>query len=208
MDQLVDELVDVLEPALDRPFALHGASMGARVVWALAHALRDLGLPSPERLYLACDPAPSSEPTGWAWEQHPDGLLGYVRDLGGTPPEVLAEPTLLAALLPVLDADLTMLRDHDFRPDAPLDVPIQAFAAADDPDAPPARMEGWRQQTTAAFTLETLESGHFLNPRAEARVAQVIGADLGRVPTPLNYRHRNRHHHQTGTATEAGGWFR
>src|SRR4029077_2626378 len=40
MVSLVDELVEVLKPLLDRPFACFGVSMGSRVAWTLTHALR------------------------------------------------------------------------------------------------------------------------------------------------------------------------
>src|SRR6266480_1771428 len=40
MAPLVDELVEVLKPLLDRPFACYGVSMGSRVAWTLSHVLR------------------------------------------------------------------------------------------------------------------------------------------------------------------------
>lgn len=178
MRPLVDELIDVLDPFLDQPFACYGVSMGARVAWALAHELRDRGLPMPSHLFVACDAAPITDNGQWKWEGRADGLEGYVREMGGTPPEVLAEPMLLAALLPTLGADLTVLSTHGFRPSTPLDVPIHAFAGADDAESPPERMSGWRVETSARFDLDVLPSGHFLDEAAEVRVCEAVGRDL------------------------------
>jgi surfactin synthase thioesterase subunit len=178
MAPLVDALVEVLDPHLDRPFAYYGVSMGARVAWALAHAQRERGLPMPTHLFVACDAAPITDNGQWKWEGREDGLEGYVREMGGTPPEVLAEPMLLAALLPTLSADLTVLSTHGFRPAIPLDVPIRAFAGTDDAESPPERMSGWRVETAARFDLDVLASGHFLDAEAEQRVIAAVGREL------------------------------
>lgn len=184
MAPLVDELIEAVRPLLDRPFACYGVSMGARVAWAMAHALRDRGMPTPARLYVACDAAPITDTGNWKWDGRADGLEGYVREMGGTPPEVLAEPMLLAALLPTLQADLTVLSTHGFRPATPLHVPIHAFAGTDDVESPPERMRGWRVETSARFDLDEVPGGHFFDAAAERRVIHTIGRELSREPHP------------------------
>lgn len=178
MAPLVDALVEVIAPLLDRPFACYGASMGARVSWALAHALRGRGLPSPGMLFVAASRAPCLDDGSWLWEDREDGLRGYVHEMGGTPAEVLAEPELLAGLLPTLAADLTVLSTHGFRPTAPLAVPIHAFAGTDDAEADPRRMDGWRNETSAAFGLDPVPGGHFFDPTGERQVIDTIGDRL------------------------------
>jgi surfactin synthase thioesterase subunit len=179
MTPLVDDLIDVLKPLMDRPLACFGISMGSRVAWALAHTLRERAMPLPVRLYLACDPGPATDDGTWPWEGRSDGLEGYMREMGGTSPEVLDEPDLLRALLPTLRADLHVLSSHNFHPATPLDVPIHAFAGDQDPIATPARVERWRAETTAGFRLHRLASGHFLTDEAEREVVQTIVDDLG-----------------------------
>jgi len=181
MAPLVDALVEVLKPLLDRPFAGFGVSMGSRVAWALTHALRERSMPMPSQLFLACDVAPSHDDGTWPWEGRADGLEGYMREMGGTPPEVLAEPELVDALLPTLRADLTVLSTHGFHPRTPLDIPIHGFAGSDDPTAPAHRMTAWQAETTARFALTEVQSGHFLDAEAERQVIQAIGQDLVRA---------------------------
>jgi surfactin synthase thioesterase subunit len=177
MAPLVDELVDVIKPLLDQPFACYGASMGARVAWALAHALRDRAMPMPRALYLASNAAPGCDRPG-DWDVPADRLADYLREMGGTPPEILAEPDLLAGLLRTLHADLTVLRTHRFRPTAPLDVPIRAFAGTQDVAGSAARMSGWRAQTRARFDLEPVPGGHFFDAGGERQVIRAIANDL------------------------------
>ncbi|GAA2988003.1 thioesterase II family protein [Streptosporangium longisporum] len=179
MQPLLDDLVTAVEPLLARPFALYGTSMGARVAWALAHALRERSLPQPRALYVAASAAPCLDDGTWLWEDRKDGLEGYVREMGGTPAEVLAEPQLLALLLTTLDADLTVLSTHDFHPETPLDLPIHAFAGSQDPEAPPERMIGWKAETTARFDLTPIPGGHFFDREGDGLVIKTIGSDLG-----------------------------
>ncbi|WP_143267880.1 thioesterase II family protein [Amycolatopsis alba] len=179
MTALVDRLVEVLKPALDHPFACYGASMGARVSWALAHALRDRCLPMPRKLYVSSSSGPILEEVVRGWNETDEQLVAYMRELGGTPPEVLDDDDLLMALLPALRADLTVLGTHAYDPPAELEVPIHAFAGRDDFEASPARMAPWRAETSAAFDLDVLDTGHFLNDKSLRHVLDVLGNDLG-----------------------------
>lgn len=178
MPPIVDELVEVIKPLLDQPFALYGVSMGARVAYALAHALQDRAMPMPAALYVASDPPPIHDNGSWPWQNRADGLEGYVREMGGTPPEVLAQPELLRALLPTLRADLNVLSTLGARPPRPLAVRIHAFAGTEDTTTTPEQMRGWEAETSVGFRLDLLASGHFFDADAEGRVIRAIGADL------------------------------
>ncbi|HEX6501148.1 MAG TPA: thioesterase domain-containing protein [Micromonosporaceae bacterium] len=178
MGPLVDELVEVVKPLLDQPFACYGASMGARVAWALTHALRERGMPLPRVLYVASNTAPKDDDGGKQWDVPEDRLVAYLHDMGGTPPEILADPELLADLLPTLRADLAVLRTHRFRPATPLDVRIRAFAGTEDPTAPPDTMTGWRDETRARFDLDPVPGGHFFDADGERQVIRTIANDL------------------------------
>lgn len=175
MAPLVEALVEVVMPVLDRPYACYGLSMGARVAWALTHRLRELGMPPPVALYLASAAAPDAGARRQDWKHD---LLGYLREMGGTPPEILAEPRLLDTVLPTLRADLTLVDTFRWRPATPLDVPILAFAGADDVDGSPVRMGGWRAETTGEFRLEVRPGGHFFDDAYERRLVRTIAEDL------------------------------
>lgn len=178
MTPLVEDLIEVIQPMLDQPFACYGVSMGARVAWAFAHALRERAMPMPRVIYVAASSAPCNDNGVWEWDGWEDGLAGYMRHMGGTPDEVLAEPELLAGLLPTLRADLDVLSTHGFQPETPLDVRISAFAGTDDVEASPERMSGWRAETRASFALDVVPGGHFFDSDGEHQVIKTIGRDL------------------------------
>ncbi|MEU8756930.1 thioesterase II family protein [Streptomyces chartreusis] len=178
MDPLVDDLIEVVKPLLDRPFALYGVSMGARVAWALAHALRERAMPRPRMLFVAACAGPELDHAGRDWEGRWDDLEGYLRDLGGTPAEVLNEPELLRVLLPTLRADLTLLSTHDFEPAVPLDLPVHAFAGSADLTATPHRMRAWQSATTGRFDLDIVPGGHFFDLDGEQQVIRTVAQHL------------------------------
>jgi len=177
MALLLDDLVEAMEPLLDRPFACYGASMGAQVAWALAHFLRERALPMPRKLFLAARASPGTADDAWDQEDR-GGLKGLLRSMGGTPSEVLDEPEILSMLLPTLRADMSVLLTHDPYPAVPLEVPIRAFAGAADSSASPANMAGWRSATRGAFDLEVVSSGHFFDAAAEEQVVRSIARSL------------------------------
>lgn len=179
MASLVEALVEVLEPLLNQPFACYGASMGATVSWALINALAEREMPLPLKLYVAHCPAPSAAPMVRGWNEPDEGLVAYMRDLGGTPPEIMDDPGLLRGLLPALRADLTVLGTRGHRPPARFGTAIHAFAGADDHEVPPERMRPWGLETSACFDLDILPGGHFFSPEGQRHVFEVISNDLG-----------------------------
>ncbi|MEV5892528.1 thioesterase II family protein [Nonomuraea fuscirosea] len=178
MDELVDSLVEVLAPLMAEPVALFGVSMGARVGWSLAHALRERALPMPRALYVSASVAPSLERRIRGWNGPDEGLVRYMRELGGTPPQLLDDPELLSGMVATLRADLTVLSTHTYQPSVPLDIPITAFAGAADEESPPHQMEPWRGETTGPFVMHVLGCGHFFDPDAVQRVTETLVTDL------------------------------
>ena len=178
MEPLVADLVEALEPHLDRPFAFYGFSMGARVALELAHALRDRGLPVPARLFVASSSAPALRIPVRGWDEPDEGLVAYLRELGGTSAVVFDNADLLELFLPTVRADLAVVGRLVPPNRAPLDVPIRAFAGADDTTAPAASLRPWRVETAGAFDLTVVPGGHFFSPDGMAEVLRTTAADL------------------------------
>lgn len=192
MGELVDSLVEVVAPLTEQPVALFGASMGARVGWSLAHALRERGLAMPRALYVSSSAAPSLERRIRGWDGPDEGLVRYMRELGGTPPELLENDDMLSYLVDTLRADLTVLSTHTYQPGVPLDIPVTAFAGAADEESPPRRMEPWGAETTGPFALHVLDCGHFLDSYAVQEVIATLAADLRGLGARASHRQGDR----------------
>lgn len=147
--------------ALAARVILYGHSMGALLAYEVAHLLTSVGAP-PAALIVAGSPGPTVIPVGGRLHLAEDGVLvDYLQRHAGTPRDVLASGELVSALLPVVRADLEALETYQYRPRAPLGLPLTAIVGSSDPDAPASLARTWRTETTGPFVLERLDGGHF-----------------------------------------------
>lgn len=181
MPDLVEALAERLQNMLDIPCAFFGLSMGAKVCWTLAHRLREQGRPGPVALYLAGAAAPGVPEGRVDWDLPDEEMVAYLREMGGTPPEVFEHPALLTVLLQTLRADLTLVDSSWYSPTSVLDVPILAFAGTEDVEGEPSRMAGWAAQTSGTFALTEVACGHFFDEAGEALMLDHIAASLART---------------------------
>lgn len=178
MGPLVEALAEALGRRLDLPYAFFGYSMGAQVSYNLTHALRRRGLPLPMGLFVAASPGPYLQREVPGWNESDDRLVEYLRELGGTAPQILDDPDLLGLLLPTLRADLTVIATWPYRTRPTLPVAVRAFSGTEDGPASPERMGAWRMETHGVFRQTVLPGGHFFINGAMPAMAHIITADL------------------------------
>jgi surfactin synthase thioesterase subunit len=162
MTPLAEALSDVLQPWLRAPFAFFGYSMGALVAYELAHRLREARRPGPRALFVAASAAPRRVPRPDPLHPLPDDeFKAALRDLEGTPEEVLAHAELMELLLPTLRADFEVCETYVLAEREPLDCPIVAFRGERDASVPADALEAWRPLTRGAFRAVAVAAGHF-----------------------------------------------
>ncbi|MFG1883930.1 thioesterase II family protein [Micromonospora sp. NPDC049102] len=161
MDELAPPLVDAIVARVRKPFAIFGHSMGGLIGYEVTARLVARGGPLPQRLVVsAARPPRDAAPLGSAHRLDDAALTRWLHDLGGIPDEVLADPGLLALILPTVRADLTVVASYRPATVTPLPLPVDAVAAADDPLVSPDEVAGWAACTTAAFSLTVVPGGH------------------------------------------------
>jgi surfactin synthase thioesterase subunit len=172
---LVACLAEAIAAADAGPFVLFGHSLGALVAFELCRELRRRELTMPRKLIVSGRQAPVLP-----WTRQPiSGLptaefIEALRDLGGTPEEVLSRPELMEILIPSLRADFAMVESYAQRDEAPLELPILALAGTRDPHAEARLMAGWASETTGAFSLQQIAGDHFFIDRQAAVVTARI----------------------------------
>jgi medium-chain acyl-[acyl-carrier-protein] hydrolase len=176
---LLEGVARALEPALDRPFALFGHSLGALLAFELARYLRRHAGVAPRRLFVSAHRAPHLPRSGVPFHVLPDAaFVEHVRRLGGTPAEVFEQPALRRLVVSLLRADLALCETYVYRAEAPLTCPIVACGAVQDRLVRPPELAAWRRHTRGPFALRLFPGDHFFVRGAAAPLLRAIAADL------------------------------
>jgi len=159
---LIEALAEGIVPYLDRPFAFFGHSMGALISFELARRLRRDAREGPVHLFVSGRGAPQlrlDDPPVHALSE--SELMERLRELDGTPEEVLSNTELMRLVLPVLRADFAVCETYVYHAEPPLDCSITAFGGLKDGSVPREALEAWREQTRSFFTLYMFPGNHF-----------------------------------------------
>ncbi len=174
MEAVVADLLVAVAPLADRPVALFGHSMGARIARELAQRLGSRVV----HLFASASPA-AHIPVRRCLAHLPEPeLIAELRRLGGTPAAVLDQPQLLAMLLPIVRADFALLDRYVGRNDPRLECPLTAFAGNADPEVKLADVRAWKQHTSGAFNVVTFDDGHFFLEERQREVLAVLVEQL------------------------------
>ena len=175
------EIADTIAAAADRPYAIYGHSLGARLAFDAVRILRDIGAPLPIRLYAAAARPPDVVEDGpfdnISGLPEPE-FLDRLRAGGGLPEEILAERELLDLVVPAIRVDLAWLDAYEFREAEPLPVPVVTFSGADDPLVSVETMRRWARHTSAGYQAHVLPGGHFFLHDRLGDLVQLIQTDL------------------------------
>ncbi|MBQ1106746.1 MULTISPECIES: thioesterase II family protein [Streptomyces] len=177
----VAALADGLAPLLHSPYVVFGHSMGALLSFGLAHHQRLHGQRQPERLLVSGAPAPD--------RYRPDGerVLSEVDDeqlvldlqaRGGTSSAALADPELLALVLPTLRADYQVCASMPTPAGEPFSYGISVFSGEEDTMTAD-ELQDWKRWSHAETSVRCFPGGHFfLTEPSEQAVFEAVCRDL------------------------------
>jgi medium-chain acyl-[acyl-carrier-protein] hydrolase len=173
---LVEDLGPALAPIAGRRWALFGHSMGAIIGYDLTRRAAEWDLTPPEHLFVSAARPPSAlrRGPGTLHTLPDDDFLASLRDMKGTPEEVLAHQELMELLLPILRADFELCEMYVRPEGAPLGVPITAVGGTDDPQISSEDLEGWRRETTGDFQALRIPAAHFYLEEHAATILSLV----------------------------------
>ena len=181
LQPLVQAVADGLTPYLDAPFALFGHSMGALVSFELARELRRRGR-FPASLLVSSFRAPHlPDPDPPIYHLPDPEFIQELVELGGTPPEILANAELMGLVLPRLRADLEVCDTYAYLPESPLACPIAAFGGVEDQEVHRQELEGWREHTSGAFHLRLFPGDHFYVHDTGGALQRAVAGELAHL---------------------------
>lgn len=188
MDELIETLLRDVSSLLDRPFAIQGHSMGGRIGFELARALRLNSLPTPSCLFVSACRAPHLPKAVRSLHSMPEAefLAALTRLYDGIPKAIMQDREMLNMFLPMIRADIELFESAVYVGEDPLDCPIVALCGTHDNAVARPHVEEWRLHTHASFSCHQMAGGHFfLNDHVEeitALIRDVMEPERARRP--------------------------
>jgi medium-chain acyl-[acyl-carrier-protein] hydrolase len=181
MQRLCASLAEAIDQLADIPLALFGHSMGARIAYELTCQLPG----KVEHLFVSGSAAPEVPPRLGAdhgskpiAQLSDDEFRVRLRELGGTPIEILDNDELMERVLPAVRADFVLVERYRPAASIPLPVPITVFRGSQDIGVAVADAARWQLRSSAAFRFIEVPGGHFFLDGQRAAVTREVALDL------------------------------
>ena len=180
MPELTDEIVAALRYLDDKPLAIFGHSMGAILAYETALLLPAVGLPPPARLFVSGRRAPSRYREERVHLRSDTAIVAELQRLSGAAAAVLADPDMLAMIMPAVRSDFRAIENYRHDPRRALDCPITVLTGDRDPLVSIDEARAWDEHTTAPTELRVLPGGHFFLVEQRGHVLELLRQDLSR----------------------------
>jgi len=176
LDLLAERLTQAIADDLaGRRAVLYGHCSGSVLAYETACLLPPAAL---AQLAVSAHQAPDAIPTPGSWELPQDQFLAQVQLDGYIPAQVLADPELVALVMPALRADYRAIETHTSRLRV-LSSPVLALVGRNDHAVAVAEVARWGGFTNGTFRLEELDGGHnLLLEHAEAVAAALTSSGV------------------------------
>jgi medium-chain acyl-[acyl-carrier-protein] hydrolase len=161
MDAILSHLLPVVSALRDRPLALFGHSVGARIAYELVLRMRATGMTLPVHLFVsACRAAHLNARHPLMGGMDDEELLHSIVARYGADAQVKDEE-LYRLMLPTIRSDIVALETCPFTGTDPLDLPMTGLGGTADLYVTQDEIEAWRDRTTAPFDFRMFEGAHF-----------------------------------------------
>jgi medium-chain acyl-[acyl-carrier-protein] hydrolase len=181
-EPMITAVADALQPYMDLPFVFFGHSMGAAIGFELSRELRRRGKTLPLHLFASGRRAPQMPAREEPIHDLPEPeFLVKLRELNGTPEEVLQHEELMRLLIPILRADFAVNETYEYKEEEPFDFGISAFGGLGDEDVTREDVEAWQIHTRGRFRMRMLPGDHFFLTGSKDLLHEAVSRDLAEV---------------------------
>ena len=180
---IIDDCFETIKDKLQEPYAFYGHSMGTMVSYLLIKRIIKEGLPQPLHLFVSGRGGPSVIYAEQARHLLPrDKFRSQLREMGGSPDEVLNDEDLMSFFEPILRADFEALENyiHDGTND-PFDIPITVMFGTQE-RVTFEQATTWQKETKHKIDLRQFEGKHFFIFDHSQKIMEIVAQKL---PVPF-----------------------
>ena len=176
---LAEAIAAALHPYAWAPYAIFGHSMGALLAYEVATRMDNSAKRQLCKLFVSGSRPPFVPPKRPPVSHLPNPeFIERLREMQGTPEEVLSHPELMELMLPVLRSDFAMCEQYCLQQPYRLHIPITVLAGEQDEDATETDMLPWSLLTRETFRSLRFAGTHFFVREQEAAIVQAISTEL------------------------------
>jgi surfactin synthase thioesterase subunit len=160
IEEMTDYLLRQIEADLDDEYALFGHSLGALLAFMLCRKLTETGKPLPNMLFVSGQTAPSVLKPDNRVLLSDDKFIEVLREMEGTPAELLSERSFLDFFLPIIKADFIAIANFRYQKKYPLQVPLVVLLGKQE-NIKTVDVFRWKEETIKETEFYWFEGGHF-----------------------------------------------
>jgi len=160
-DEITEDLYCQIKNDLDEDYAIFGHSVGSLLAATLSRHIANNGSKLPSVMFISGLKAISQIKYDERYLLPDDAFINVLREMGGTPEELLADESFMAFLLPIVRADFQVYASYKYMPSKPkLNIPmVILYGNQEHISHYDAAL--WQEETLSEFSIHQFEGKHF-----------------------------------------------
>jgi medium-chain acyl-[acyl-carrier-protein] hydrolase len=168
-----------LSPYLALPHAFYGHSFGGRLAYELTHLVEAEYPGRTQWLFVSgCRSPDSPQAEPYLHERSGPEFRAALRELGGTPPEILESDAMMKVFLPAIHGEIRLAEIWADRHGRGVDAPMAVMYGRDDPVDSWASVRGWPRFSRRSCELIEIPGGHFFLETHRRDLIEIINNRL------------------------------
>ncbi|MGB3183713.1 MAG: alpha/beta fold hydrolase [Cyclobacteriaceae bacterium] len=161
INSVVDDLFEQIKDKINQPYAIYGHSMGATLAYLLARKIDDLGRNLPSYLFLTGTCGPTADRERKIRSTLPkDEFVKEVKEMGGSPDEILNDDQLMEFFEPILRGDFAVLESYEHEEQEPLNIPFTVIIGSDE-EVTVEEAKNWQKEFASPIDFHLMPGHHF-----------------------------------------------
>jgi surfactin synthase thioesterase subunit len=181
IEEMTVDLFRQIENKIDKDYVIFGHSLGGLLGLTLCRYIIKKGLNPPLALFLSGQTAPALIKPDTRHSLPDDQFITMLREMEGTPEELLTDNSFLHFFLPVIKADFESIAKYKHTPFAPpLQVPIFILLGSEE-NITDEEASGWQLETDKIISFHRFKGGHFFIYNQMESICGLITEVIGKL---------------------------